>query len=70
MFTASQFHGVMVSTVESEFSNPSLNLGGTFKYFELGLSPSQDENALLVNNEVLVRNVIHFKPLLLTNHHL
>jgi hypothetical protein len=60
------------------------HLGGTFKYFKLELSPSQDENAallnflkkggggsvLLVHNEVLVRNVIHYVPVLLPSHHL
>ena len=31
-------HGVMVSTLDSESSDPSSNLGGTYRYFFLFLS--------------------------------
>jgi hypothetical protein len=47
-----QFHGVTVSTLDSESSDPSSNLGGTLTCFST-MSPKWKRP------EVLVRNVIH-----------
>ena len=43
-FTSIGFHGVMVSTQDSESCDPSSNLGGTYKFLQINYSKSNNFN--------------------------
>ena len=48
MFGKHRSHGVMVSTPDSESGNPSSNLGGTFKPFNVERLDQRQLNKMII----------------------